>query len=48
MAKCGMPTLPLKSENVYAVLMEAFSERASADPVGSLQKCSASKPKSIG
>lgn len=32
MAKCGMPTLPLKSENVYAVLMEAFSERASADP----------------
>ena len=32
MAKCGMPTLPLKSENVYAVLMEAFSERASSDP----------------
>lgn len=32
MARCGMPTLPLKAENVYAVLMEAFSERASADP----------------
>lgn len=32
MAKCGMPTLPLKAENIYAVLMEAFSERASADP----------------
>ena len=32
MAKCGMPTLPLKSENAYAVLMEAFSERASSDP----------------
>lgn len=32
MARCGMPTLPLKSENVYAVLMEAFSERASSDP----------------
>lgn len=32
MARCGMPTLPLKSENVYAVLKEAFSERASSDP----------------
>lgn len=31
MAKCGMPTLPLKSENCFAVLMEAFSERASSD-----------------
>lgn len=32
MARCGMPTLPLKSENVYAVLKEAFSERVSSDP----------------
>ena len=32
MAKCGMPTLPLKAENCFAVLMEAFSERASSDP----------------
>lgn len=32
MAKCGMPTMALKKENCFAVLMEAFSERASSDP----------------